>query len=501
MSKGRKLVKGSALRVVDFFANAIIGLILMPFIVRSLGDKMYGLWIFVGSFIGYYGLFDLGLDSAVQRYISRALSLKDYNDVNRVVNTALFIFIIIGLISLTCTFVIVPAVPLLIKRISEVKTFQAILLILGLNFSITFPMRIFSGILSANIRYDLNTAVSILKLCVRTVLVVIFLKLGYGIMALTVITFAVNIMDYSIKYFIVKKLYKYILISRKFIDKSKIKLLFNYSLFTFIAQLADDLRFKIDNLVIVFFLGLNPVTLYSIAARLAMYFMQLVSATMGLLRPVFSQFEAKNDYVAIREKLIFTTKISSYLSIFIGGSLIVFGKAFIYRWMGKGYIDAYLILIILVVPLIIALMQQPTVQLLYGISKHKLFAIANMMEGVTNLILSIILVRKFGLIGVALGTAIPMVIVKLFIQPIYACRAIKLSIRKYYFELIVLPILKSLTVFMFTFLLLKNFIVPDYSRLFILVLAQMVLFPCIIFFIGFNNEEQGRFKQLIFRTN
>ncbi|MFC1699964.1 MATE family efflux transporter, partial [Candidatus Omnitrophota bacterium] len=99
-SKAKTLTKGSLLRSLQFFANCIIALALMPFIIHSLGDRMYGLWILIGSFFGFYGFFDFGLSSAVQRYISRALGKGDLKEANAVVNNSLFLFFLIGLLSL-----------------------------------------------------------------------------------------------------------------------------------------------------------------------------------------------------------------------------------------------------------------------------------------------------------------------------------------------------------------------------------------------------------------
>lgn len=496
-SKAGKLVKGSMLRTTEFFANAIIGLIMMPFIIHSLGDKMYGLWVFVGSFMGYYGLMDFGLNTAVQRFISKAIGLRDDDEINKVVNTTLFIFAIIGAVALIISLIVAFLVPMLIKNITEVEIFRKLILILGFNFAVGFPLRVFSGVLAANIRYDLNGAVEIIKIVFRTILIIFFLKNGYGIMALAAITFFIDIGGYISKYFIVMRLYKYITISKELIDKSKIKSLFNYSIYTFIAQIADQLRFNIDNLVIVTFIGLNPVTLYSIAARLIRYCIDFITATIGVLMPVFSHYESIGDYNSIREKFTLTTKISSYLSILIGGALIIFGRCFIERWMGGGYAKAYPILIILLVPAVFALMQSPTIQLLQGISKHKFFAMSNFFEGLANLILSIIFVKKYGLAGVALGTAIPMIIIKLVVQPTYTCYLIKIDVKKYYFDLMVPLMLKSITILLVFWLIFKNFIIPNYLSLFFLAMLFFILFLIFIFYFGFSREEREVFNKAI----
>lgn len=497
-SNARKLVKGSVLRMVEFFSGAVVGLVLMPFIIHSLGDKMYGLWILIGSFLGYYGLMDFGLSSAIQRFLSRSIGVSNNEEANKVINTSLFIFTILGFIALIVSFIIVLTLPFLIKNITEVALFRKILLILGLNFAIGFPLRVFTGILSANIRYDLSTAVELIKLALRTVLIIVFLKLGYGIMALALITFVTDIGGYIAQYFIVRNLYKYLVFSGKLIDKSMIRPLFGYSIYTFIAQIVDQLRFNIDNLVITIFIGLSSVTLFSIASRLVMYFLDFMGSAIGTLMPIFSQYEAKGDFHSTREKFIFTTKISSYLAFLIGGILIMFGKAFIQRWVGQKYLDAYPILIVLVVSLIFAFMQSPSRQLLFGISKHKLFTISNSIEGIANLILSLILVRKYGLMGVALGTAIPMFLIKLFVQPIYTCMVINLGIKEYYFKVLMPTIFNSSIVLIGCWFIVKSFIFANYLNLAFFVSAIIVMFTSAIFFLGFNSLERDYFKKVIF---
>ena len=488
------LFRGSILRIISFFAAAITGLLLMPFIIHSLGDKIYGLWLFVGSFLGFYGLLDLGLNSAMQRYASRAIGGKNFDEVNKIVNISLLIFCILGILALSVSFGAAFFVPLLIKNITDVDTFRRIMIILGINSAISFPMLVFSGILSTNIRYDLSVSIEILKLIIRTLLIVILLKLGYGIMALALITLIVNIIGYIIQYVLVKQFYKYVKFSIKFIDKSKVKTLFGYSFNTFIAQITDQLKFNIDNLVITAFLGLNYVTTYAIGVRLIRYFGRFIRAAIGIVMPVFSQDEAKGDYKAIREKFILMTKLSSYLSLSVGGTLIIFGKSFIERWVGIKYSESYIILMIFVVPAIIALMQNPSIQLLYGISKNRFYAIANSIEGISNLILSLILVRRFGIVGVALGTAIPALLIKVLAQPIYTCLAIKLSIKKFYLSVLLPAVIKSSIVFFVYWYLIKSFILPKYLNLIILISLGFIVFFVIIFFIGFNGQERKYFK-------
>ena len=496
-SKARTLVKGSFAGTCNFLANAIVGFMLMPFIIHSLGDKEYGLWVIVGSLLGFYGLFSFGLVPAIQRYISRAIGRKDWQEANKVINTSLFLFSILGLIALLIIPIIMMVIPRFVKNPVEVNLFRQIVLILGLSTAMAFPMRVFSGVLISHIRYDLYTSIELIKLLVRAVLVVIFLKMGYGILALAFITAGVEISGYIIKLILVRIMYKYITLSRTFVDLKLLRPLFKYSSVSFVIEIAVQLSSRIGNFVIAGFMGLSFVTVYAVASNLIRYFSKSISSSVGLMLPVFSQYEGKNDYYSIREKYILSVKISGYLSVFIGGALIVFGRVFIERWMGKEYLSAYPLLVVLAIPTILSLMQKPSRELLYGVSKHKFYAIVNSILGITTLIFSLILVKKFGLMGVALGFAIPLIIVKLFIEPIYVCKVINFEIRKYYFKIIMPIILKSFLIFLAFWQIFKSFIVPNYLNLVILISCESLLFSIVIFFIGFNNTEKNYFKKAI----
>ena len=90
--------------------------------------------------------------------------------------------------------------------------------------------------------------------------------------------------------------------------------------------------------------------------------------------------------------------------------------------MGPAYLDAYAPLVILTVAVTFDLWQAPSVDLLYAIAKHRAYACLNFVEGVLNLGLSLWLVRRYGMVGVALGTLGAMSLMRLLLQPVWVCR-------------------------------------------------------------------------------
>src|SRR4051794_10659667 len=86
--------------------NILIGIVLSPFILHHLGDTALGIWVLIFSITGYYGLFDLGIRSSVIRYVSKFSASHETEDLAKVINTSLFIYSCIGVLSLLITLVV-----------------------------------------------------------------------------------------------------------------------------------------------------------------------------------------------------------------------------------------------------------------------------------------------------------------------------------------------------------------------------------------------------------
>ena len=102
-----KLIKGSFFRLLNPVSNIIVSFFMLPFVISSIGDRWYGLWVLAAAFVGYYGLLDLGLSTANQRFISRALGRGEKEEVDIVFNTSLGLILIGALLVLLGSLIVV----------------------------------------------------------------------------------------------------------------------------------------------------------------------------------------------------------------------------------------------------------------------------------------------------------------------------------------------------------------------------------------------------------
>lgn len=103
-------------------------------------------------------------------------------------------------------------------------------------------------------------------------------------------------------------------------------------------------------------------------------------------------------------------------------------------------------------------------------SKHRTWAWVTLTESVCNLILSIILVRPYGIIGDAFGTAIPLTCSFVLFMPQHLCRLLGIRLRTYLREAFVLPALITIPLVL-TLLLMKRWFIPHHYRQLVVQLA------------------------------
>ncbi len=489
----RRLIQGSFVRVLIPVCNVIITFFLMPFVIGSLGDRWYGLWVLAAAFVGYYGLLDLGLSRANERFISRALGKEDREEANAVFNTCLALFFVAALLTVIAALVIVWLTPHFMDKTSDVRIFRIVTMVIAVTMAISFPVRAFTGFLYAHIRYDVVNIIELIKALIRTGLIVFFLSRGHGIIALALISFAVETTQCGVFIFYALKNYPELVVGLSYFRKNRVRELLGYSVYSFIATVGDRLQFHLDAFVITAFIGLGMVTHYNIGARITKYYVLLITNAIALVMPVFSRMEGIKDYDNIRKNYIFISKLNTIASVFVGGSLLIYGKAFILRWMGPQYGDSYSVLALLTIGVLFNTIQITSKTVLFGLSRHKMYAITVTLEGVANLALSLLLVRRYGILGVAMGTTIPIMITNLFVIPAYTNRVINMELLKYV-KVVLGTFLLGCLIHLGSWLVIRGFILNSYKRLFILGILTSIVFIILNTFIVLDRRERKQFR-------
>ncbi|HSK10114.1 MAG TPA: oligosaccharide flippase family protein [Vicinamibacterales bacterium] len=427
------LAAGTLTRYLLLGITIAIGFWMMPFSVGHLGKSDYGLWMLVVSMTAYFQLLDLGYGNGLVRQISDADARGDERSINQVASTFIVVYGAIGLLALAGTAAlavwVVPRFPNLTP--DQVATAQWVTLVLGVRVAVGFPMTVFGAVTSARQYFALNTSIAIAVTLATAVTTYVVLEAGYGLRTLVTATTAVNLLAYVAYARAARVAYPGLRVLPSLFSGRHLREVTSYSLYVFLISLAAQLGYNLDNLVVGGFLGTSAVAVYSVASRLADYQRQLSNQFNGLLFPVVVGLGARDDRDRLRTTLLHGTRLSFGLVLGVTVCLVGFASPLVYYWMGPTFDEALPALFALAVAGVALVALGPLGNILLGTGRHRLVAFTALAEAIVNVALSLLLVRHWGLAGVALGTAIPAVASNVFVLMPVACRSLGVPLLRF----------------------------------------------------------------------
>ena len=413
-------------------AGMAVAFFLSPFLVHRLGNVAYGVWILAISSISYFGLLDLGLRNSVTMFVSKGHTTGDHEGASEVLSAALWVRVQIAALVLVLSGALAVVFPM-IFRVPPTLTVEArsVILLMGLSFAIYMSIGVFGGVLSALNRYDLYTLVVLMQLTLRVIGVVFVLRTGHGIVAIACCELFATTVGNVLFFYVARRIYPELTIGLKKPNWEVLKKIWSYSAYVFLIMVAIQLIYQTDNLVVGTFVSASAVTFYSIGNSLCRYTQQLVGAMTATFTPSASTYDAAGDTSGLRSLYFNGTRATLAVSLPILITLIIRGCNFIGLWIGPQYSrTSGTVLVILATSLLFSLQNTPASSIALGVEKHKTVAKWAVAEAIANLTLSIVLARKFGIYGVAMGTLLPSLVVNLIFWPRYVSQLVDISCRE-----------------------------------------------------------------------
>lgn len=436
MPRLKQLAWGVTMNWVALGVSVVVSFFLAPFVVHHLGNTIYGVWVLINSLVSYMALLDLGLRGAVTRFVSRGFAQGDHPSSSRAVSAALSMRLWIGLAAVGISASVAIAVGRAFHIPPELTTpAKWVVIACGVNFAVTLTSGVFGGVLAALHRFDLLSGTTILQTLLSAAGIVALLRMGHGIVALALWQLCVSIICSVVLIGLSFRNYPQLRVSFQPPDREVLSELWGYSSFVFIINLSHQIVYYTDNLVVGAFLSATAVTFYAIGGNLVEYLRNLVSSLTATFTPLASTLEAQNQTRNLQRLLIHGTRAALFIALPVELALFFRGHTFIGLWMGAQYADiSGHVLRILLLAQFVILANGTSGGIAYGLGKHRRVAFWAIGEALANLGLSIFLVRKIGITGVAWGTVIPSLVTYAILWPRYAPTLVGLSVSEYLWQ-------------------------------------------------------------------
>jgi len=276
--------------------------------------------------------------------------------------------------------------------------------------------------------------------------------------------------------------------------------IFSYSFKTFMMFIGQKIVFYSDSIVIGIMLGPAHVTFFVIGASLTEYMKRLVNQMTQMFTPLTSELQALREEEKIRDILSLGTKLSLIIALPLSIVFLTMGKRFISMWMGAEYGPlSSQVLSILTITHLFSVAQYTTQDILQGLNKHQICAVCRGIEAIANLILSIILIRHWGIAGVAIGTAVPHLATALFAYPYFISREVKLDFGQYVLRSYIAPILSSVPFLACCILIETRFPAANLAGFFARVLVLMPLYLIPEWYFSIRKKERIVYMSTLYK--
>lgn len=413
-------LKNIKYNVVFFIINFFLMFLLKRIFIIYLGDEITGLNALFQNIIGFLNIAELGIVNAVTYSLYKPLKEKKYDKINSILITYRYIYRMVALFIFIGSIVLTLFIQKFINgtslRINVIRIyFILVSLITVISYLITYIQVVIVADQKGYIVSKTLGNFNILKILVQILLIKLYKSYILWILAELIFNF-IAFECINLK---VRKEYKWINLS----ENKPIKTLFNENKSIFLN--TKDLFFhklgffvlnQTDNLVISAFTTIKNVMLYS-------NYTMIINVVKGLLTQIFRAISAsignlvaeKNDeksYVIWKEIHI----VISLLSVVVSYCVYKMINVLIQLWIGQNYLLGSATIICIIINLYFSLTRQ-TVDVFkdaYGIFWDIWSPI---LEAVINLIISVLLVRKLGIMGVIIGTNISNFIIIAFWRP------------------------------------------------------------------------------------
>lgn len=473
-----------------------ISFVLSPFLVHHLGDARYGLWGVIGSIVGYLGLLDLGIRVGVTRFVARHEATGDREAANRLVSTALGLFIVVGITAAVAGTVI----SLNLERFAHTPNgylheASVAVFIAGITMSISLVSGVFGGVIAGLQRFDLLNTIDLTCEALRATALFYFVAHGGGLITLAALQLGMVLVRGMAYVITVHRLQPWMQVARRFYDRATRKEIFSFSAYTFILHASAMVLFSTDALVIAAIMPVTQVVFFVIGANLVQVAMQVQSGVSRVIYPLVSSKQASDGLGAASLLMRKSVRLSTIIVLPIVMTFLTRGPTFIGLWMGPSYMStAGAVLQILALGLCFYMSYQVFGISIMALALHRGLVPAYIAEALANLSLSFILGSTMGVTGVAWGTTIPQLIVSLGFAPWFCRKTLGVPAWEYAMQVWIRPLAAILPFAVTSYFIDRTWMAPNVFYFFGQVAITMPVAIAGTWIVGLEETEREQLR-------
>lgn len=322
--------------------NVVIAFVMTPIMIHHLGNSNYGIWELLVAFVGYLGIFELGIGPALVRYIADAWSREDRVALERIFNTGVFGLAGAGLAGLV-VLLVAAAWPehILSSAGTGAQQLAPVLVVFGLNLAAYLPRTALSAYL---LGLQAHLFVNLIQGIVAVILSVAMyhvLTAGWAspLIWLALIVLLGTFLQSAAMLFWILVIDGRVRLAVSSFRRDTLKELLGFGLKSTVIQTSTGLLSKLTGFAIAYTAGVGQLVYFVVPSRLVDYAHSLGTQLGFPLTPYFTHLAGSGNPVASRSAWIQTTRILQIVMFGLPIGIVVLGEPFIRLWIGQEYAE------------------------------------------------------------------------------------------------------------------------------------------------------------------
>lgn len=413
MSEKRRLISNTLANGMAQFTAMAASLVFMPMLIRSFGMSEYGLFLLASSISAYAALVDFGVGTSLVKHVADSVATGERSRLSKYISTTLVFYVGAGvLVALLMVGLSMFTSELFKVTPDQARLLRNLFLVVAVSSLWGWPANTAGGVLAGLQRYTLSATVAVAAAIANVLVMFGVLASHEGPLTLLVGQSLVGAAAGLANVILARRAIGEVQVHPRFADRSAFKEIVSFSWVIFVLQVCTLILYQqTDRVVLGVFLGATAITLYESAGKMQGFVTQITQFATSAVMPFAAQLHAEGRQSSLQTLFFRGTKYTMALVLPAVVGLMLFARPIITAWLGPSFAgQATAAQVLLSYQLLgVGAVIGESILVSRGHARRRLF---NSVFVVTlgNLVLSVVLVQRIGILGVVIGTAAPWIV-------------------------------------------------------------------------------------------
>ncbi|MBT63180.1 MAG: hypothetical protein CML13_08210 [Puniceicoccaceae bacterium] len=427
--------RNTASNYIRTITRLLLGVILFRVLFSGLSEAEFGFWSLLWSLFGYGILLDFGFGYTAQKAVAEKSATGEWEELSRLLSTMLWTFVglatLLGLFFWAIRGLFLGAVEV---PDAEYSMYSLSYFIFFAGLALTFPFGLFPEILRGLQRIDIANWLNTGSVVLNFIGISLALYFEASFPVIVFVSVVTTLLPNVGALFVAMRRLPEVSLSPRLFEWRVVKSQLGFSIAAYLITFSNLLMAKSDQAVLGFTMGVGVIAAYQAGYKVAEMLNLFTRQLQDALSPAAAQMNASGDNAGLRELLLKTSKLTFLITTPLYVLCAVYLEPLIQLLTGLEQIerDTFLVGQILLFAVFSSqLTNSCAKRILMMCGYEKKLLGLSLLDGLSNLCISIVLALSFGIVGVAIGTLIPTLLVGWLLVLPMALRYLDLGVLKY----------------------------------------------------------------------